>query len=100
MVQTYSDLSEAFMEHGHQQLGQHNNHHYVIRAYDHGTDKRAQLLCVADTGDEECNMRQRENVPEQSVASSHKPVAQKKRFRNTPAVVWHNHLAHECDDIT
>lgn len=45
------------MEHGHQQLGQHNNHHNVVGAYDHGADEGAQLLCVADAGDKERNMR-------------------------------------------
>lgn len=52
------------MEHGHQQLGQHNDHHYVVGTDDHGAHKRAQLLCVADAGDKECNVRQREDVPE------------------------------------
>ena len=64
VVYTYSNLSEAFMEHGHQQLGQDNNHHNIVGAYDHGTHKRAQLLCVGDAGDEERNMCQREDVPE------------------------------------
>lgn len=52
------------MEHGHQQLGQHNNHHNVVGTNDHGTHKRAQLLSVADASDKECNMRQGEDVPE------------------------------------
>lgn len=68
------------MEHGHEQLGQDNNHHDVVGAYDHGTDKRAQLLCVADAGDEECNVCQREDVPEEGIAGSHKPVKQKRAF--------------------
>lgn len=52
------------MEHGHEQLGQHDNHYDVVGAYDQGTNKGAQLLCVADAGDEERNVRQGENVPE------------------------------------
>lgn len=52
------------MEHGHQQLGQHNDHHNVVGTDDHGAHKGAQLLCVADAGDKECNVRQREDVPE------------------------------------
>ncbi len=64
VVYTYSNLSEAFMEHGHQQLGEHNNHHNVVGAYNHGTHERAQLLCVADAGDEERNVCQGEDVPE------------------------------------
>lgn len=52
------------MEHGHQQLGQDNNHHDIVSAHNHGTHKRMQFLCVADAGDEECNMCQWEDVPE------------------------------------
>ncbi len=52
------------MEHGHQQLGQHNHHHNVVSADDHGAHKRAQLLCVADASDKERNMCQGEDVPE------------------------------------
>lgn len=69
------------MEHGHQQLGQHNNHHDVVGAYDHGTDKRAQLLCVADAGDEECNVCQGEDVPEQCIAGPHKSAKETKLVR-------------------
>lgn len=61
------------MEHGHEQFGQHDNHHDVVGAYDQGTNKGAQLLCVADAGDEERDVRQGENVPEQSIAGPHKP---------------------------
>lgn len=61
---THSDLSEAFVEHCHQQLGQHDNHHDVVGAYDHGAHERTQLLRVADAGDEECDVRQGEYVPE------------------------------------
>lgn len=75
---TYSDLSEAFMEHGHQQLGQHDHHHDVVGADDHGAHKRAQLLRVADAGDEESNVRQREDVPEQGVAGPHEPVTHRE----------------------
>lgn len=64
LLHTYSDLSEAFVEHGHQQLGQHNNHHNVIGTDDHGAHKRAQLFGVADARDKECNMCQGEDVPE------------------------------------
>lgn len=65
------------MEHCHQQLSQDNNHHNVVGAYDQGPNEWAQLLCVADAGDEECNMRQGEDVPEQGIAGPHKPVKQK-----------------------
>lgn len=64
------------MEHGHQQLGEYNNHHDVVGAYDQGTNKRPQLLCVAYSGDEEGNVGQREDVPEQGVAGPHKPGKQ------------------------
>lgn len=66
------------MEHGHQQLGQHNNHHDVVGAYDHGAHEGTQLLRVADARDKERNMRQGEDVPEQGVAGPHKPVRRKK----------------------
>lgn len=71
---THSNLSEAFVEHRHQQLGQHDNHHDVVGAYDHGAHERTQLLRVADAGDEERDVRQGEYVPEQGVAGPHKPV--------------------------
>lgn len=64
------------MEHGHQQLGQHNDHHDVVGTDDHGAHKGAQLLRVADAGDKECDVRQREDVPEQGVAGANKPVTQ------------------------
>lgn len=66
------------MEHGHQQLGQHDNHHDVVGANDHGTHKRVQLLCVGDAGDKKCDMCQGEDVPEQGVAGPHKPAKKKK----------------------
>lgn len=64
------------MEHGHQQLGENNNHHDVVGADDQGANKRPQLLCVADSGDEEGDVGQGEDVPEQGVAGPHKPVKQ------------------------
>lgn len=66
------------MEHCHQQLSQDDDHHNVVGAYDHGPHEWAQLLCVADAGDKECNMRQGEDVPEQGIAGPHKPVKQTK----------------------
>lgn len=66
------------MEHCHQQLGEDNNHHNVVGAYDHGTHKRPQLLCVADAGDKERNVCQGEDVPEQGIAGPDKPVKCKK----------------------
>ena len=71
---THSDLSEAFMEHGHQQLGQDNNNHDVVGADDHGAHEGAQLLRVGDAGDEERHVRQGEDVPEEGVAGPHEPV--------------------------
>lgn len=77
-IYTYGNLPEALMQHGHQQLGQHNNHHYVVGTDDHGSHEGAQLLCVADAGYKECNVCQGEDVPEQGVAGPHKPVEMKK----------------------
>lgn len=68
------------MEHGHQQLGQDNNHNDVVGAYDQCTHERAKLLCVGDAGDEECNMCQGEYVPEQSIARPHEPVKWKEQL--------------------
>lgn len=78
------------MEHCHQQLSQDNNHDNVVGAYDQGPHERAQLLCVADAGDEECNMRQGEDVPEQGVACPHKPVKQKSLLlvRHVSDKIW------------
>ena len=68
------------MEHCHQQFGQDNNHHNVVGAYDHGTHKRLQLLCVANAGDEERNVCQGEDVPEQGIVGPHEPVKWKKQM--------------------
>lgn len=52
------------MQHGHQQLGQHDDHHDVVGADDHGAHEGAQLFRVADAGDEERHVGQGEDVPE------------------------------------
>lgn len=70
---TYGDLPEALVQHGHQQLGEDNDHHNVVGADDEGAHERAQLLRVVDARDEQCHMSQGEDVPEQGIAGPHKP---------------------------
>lgn len=76
---TYSDLPEALVEHGDQQLGENDDHHDVVRAHDEGSHKWPQLLRVVDPGHEESHVGKREDVPEQSVARSHEPFNRKVR---------------------
>lgn len=63
------------MQHGHQQLGQHDHHHDVVGADDQGAHERAQLIGVADAGDEEGDVRQGEDVPEEGVAGADEPAS-------------------------
>lgn len=72
---TYGNLPEALVQHGHQQLGQHDHDHDVVGADDQGAHERAQLFGVADAGDEEGDVRQREDVPEEGVAGANEPAS-------------------------
>lgn len=80
----YGDLPEALVQHGHQQLGQHDDHHDVVGANDQGTHEGAQLFRVADPGDEERDVGQGEDVPEQGVAGPHKPMKTETRVTVVP----------------
>ncbi len=70
---TYSNLSEALMQHGHQEFGENDDHNNIVGTDDKRTNKRPQLLCVANPCNKQSHMCQGKNVPEEGVTCSHKP---------------------------
>jgi len=73
-VKTYRDLPEALVQHGHQQLGEDDDHHDVVRPDDQRSHERPQLLRVADPRHEQRHVGQGEDVPEQGVAGPDEAV--------------------------
>lgn len=76
-AEAHRNLSEALVQHGHQELCQDDNHHYVVGAHDEGTNERAELLGVTDPRDKQDHVRQRKHVPEQGIARAHEPETER-----------------------
>lgn len=72
-AEAHRNLSEALVKHGHQELGQDDDHHNVVGAHDEGAHERAQLLRVADPCDKQDHVSQRKHVPEEGIARAHEP---------------------------
>lgn len=55
-IDTYCYQLEALVQHCHQQLGEHNHNHHVVRAHNDSSHKGLQFFSVAESCDKDCHM--------------------------------------------